>query len=332
MNIQLEAYTYFETKSGLLAYSYGNEARYDDGKLVCSIVGYFSDKRTGRKQVTTGKYVEKLIWEGNEGNWTLDEHLTGLPKKVRDEVHNYTFLDKNTLEKLVLIPADQIAKLYSPKESLSKMLSKEVFFDEKRFTALKKLVKKLERIGILRSDLGLYGSMQMGIYNESLTTDIDLLIYGLKNYPKLIKLTHNQPQKVTLKSKHKSINEFEPWRRARERRDRDSKIFIDDTTHADVRLVRKPGDPCDFDFHKMKLESGIVEFTGTVTMSNQGLSEPSVFFVKSENTEYVVGTRMYVYLGSAGKGDKVSVRGRKLMGKHSILVGNARDNYIYAIN
>lgn len=171
----------------------------------------------------------------------------------------------------------------------------------------------------------------MGIYNESPTTDIDLLIYGLKNYPKLIKLTHNQPRKVILKSKHVSINEFEPWRRAREMRDRDSKIFIDDTTHADVRLVRKPGDSCDFDFSQMRLEPEVVEFTGVVTKSNQGLCEPSVYFVKSRKTEYVVGTRMYVYLGSAGKGDKVLVRGRKLKNKSAVLIGNARNNFIFAI-
>ncbi|KKU47401.1 MAG: hypothetical protein UX88_C0011G0010 [Candidatus Woesebacteria bacterium GW2011_GWC2_47_16] len=326
-----DSYTYFETELGLLAYTYGKQARYNDEKMVCSIVGYFTKKPTNRLQTATGRFIEKLMYEGNEGNLDFDEHLVSLPKSIKKQLKRYTLVDQNSGERLLIIPVQDVVKVYSPRESLREIVNESSKIDSKRRKAILKLITLLQRYNIKIGDLGLYGSLQIGVANKSDKVDIDLLIFGIENYSKLQILTEQQNYKLNVDSKYKSIREFLPWKKARQCRDSCSKIFIDEKSHADIKIVRKQNDPISFDFQNLELERESFAAKGVVLDSNQGLSTPSVFKVQIAEQIYTVGTRIYVYIGAAKEGNTVVIKGRKIKGKNAILVANAKDNFIYPI-
>jgi predicted nucleotidyltransferase len=318
----LGSYTYFETSIGLIAYSYGVKAQYDKRHMVCSTVGYFTPNPTSRVQVETGKYIEKFIWEGNEGSKSQDHKFRSLPPEIRQAMERYTQVHPITRESLLILPDTDVTKVYSPQWALT---------HNPRTEAVQRVASALTEIGIPLSDLGLYGSLQAGILNESPVTDVDILVYGIAHYRAIQQLTQNQPGKRAIPSKHSSLNEIEAWRLARQRRDSVAKLYLDDNLHADIRMVRKPQDPSSINFDNLELEDGEFTIKGLVTNSEQGLCIPSVVTVQSEDGDYHVGTRNYIYFGAAQVGDKVEAKGRKLKNEKTILIAKPHEDYIHTV-
>ncbi len=325
-----DPYTYFETSSGLLAYTYGHHARYKNGEMICAVVGYFTDKQTGRVQSSTGRYVEKIMYEGNKGNKEFEERFKDLPTEVKDTLRKYSHTDEITGEKMVLIPYADITLVYSPKEALQNIINGNYKIDIRREKAILELVNLANKHNIEVKDLGLYGSLQTGIIsNDANRIDIDLLIYGISNYKNLQDLIANQNYKVAIESKYRSIREFEPWFEARKSRDSVSKIFVDQETHADVRLIRNPNDPVSFDFQSNNFEDELFESEGRISDVNESLTIPTVYKVIINNQEYIIGSRVYVYVAAAKLADNVLIKGRRVKKQNSIVIVDPKSDYIY---
>lgn len=331
MNIK-SPYTYFETKSGLIGYSYGYDARINDKKMTCGFVGYFSNVPGDRIQISTGRYVEKVLWHGNEGNWKFDEHFANLPKNITSGFKKFTFVSRMTGERLVSIPGKEILLTYDSSTALKKLRSGEWFFSNKHQDALNKIIEVLLKAGIPFDDIGLYGSAQMGIFSPSKTVDIDILLYGLDKYDVLEKIVATRAHMKIAASKYQSVNEIENWRLARMKRSQASTIYLDSTTHADIKIVRKPNDQLLFNFQNISVSRDDIEITGEVTNATESLSVPTVFEIQNHNGKYIVGTRKYVYIGAARLGDKVIVRGRQVNNSNTILLADPIKHFIKCVN
>ncbi len=327
-----DSHVYFETKSGLLGYTYGYHSRYDDDNMVGCVAGYFTKKSTKRIQVSTGRYVEKVIYEGNEGNLDFDERFSHLPKDIKEQLKSYTVLKKETNEKLFIIPYNEVAKVYSPCEALKEVIEGKSALDLRRQEAVMNLIKYLQGSNVSLGEIGLYGSLQIGVIHESDVIDVDTVLYGTHNYEKLLKIVSKQKEKRSIVSKYKSINATSSWKQAREVRDSCAKIYLNGNIHADVRIVRKHSETPTFNFQTLDVYPESINLEGTVTDSSESLCVPSIFKVLSENVEYNIGTRLYVFIGAAKAGNKVRIRGKKLKNSNSILIAEGKTDFITRTN
>lgn len=326
-----DSYTYFETKSGLICYSYGPAARFDGEHIVCAVVGYFSDKPTSRLQVNTGRYIEKFVYEGNEYIGDVVEQLVQAPFEVRERIKRLVRVNPETGERLLVMPCFEILKTYSPHAALEHLMDGTSGLGAQKETAVRKLIDIFGQFDIKQEDLGMYGSLVYGAAIESPTkvSDIDILVYGLYNRLKIDKMIAVYGNKDKTNSKYSAINEFFPWRIARERRNDISQMRFDENIIVDIKTVRKTEDKVSFDFQNYEVEQGELEIEGIVIDDVEGLTSPSVYKIKSTGKIYIVGTRLYVFVGAAKKGDRVKIKGKKLKGKDMILVADARAHYIY---
>jgi predicted nucleotidyltransferase len=325
------SHTYFETKSGLVCYTYGHYCRFDDDRMICCIVGYFSNSPTGRLQRSTNRFMEKVVYEGNEGSVNFDERFEKVPNDIKSLFHNYTKINPITKEHLLVIPFQDVLKVYSPTEVLDEIINNNSKLDHKRINAVNKILKLLIDYGIEAQNIGLYGSMQLGITHESKIIDIDILLYGLDKYNTLLKISTAQTIKPKLTSKYRSINAISAWSLARENRNRIAKLMIDSNTFADVRIVRSPSQIPSLDFQSLEVNLENKIYFGIVTDSSESLSCPSVYKIDIGGVEYLVGTRLYVFIGAAKQGDKVKIRGNKLKNKKAILIADGQRDYIKVI-
>ncbi len=326
-----DSHTYFETKSGLVCYTYGHWCRFDDDHMVACVVGYFTPGPTKRIQSSTGRYMEKVIYEGNEGNLDFDERFAHVPSWIKDLLKKYTVIKKETKEHLLVVSYRDVIKIYSPREALEEILSGKSNLDQKRTKAVVRMMKYLKSYGLDQKNVGLYGSLQIHVVHESEVIDIDTLLYGINTYAILLRLTGEQKIKPQIISKYRSINAIPTWKLARDTRDSVAKLFLARNIHADVRIVRKPTKTSPFDFQNLQVAQVSKKYVGIVTDASESLSCPSIFKVKIGKHDYTIATRLYVFIGAARKGDKVEIYGKKLKGSNAILIAEGKTDYIKTI-
>jgi predicted nucleotidyltransferase len=332
--INNDAYTYFELKSGLLCYTYGYDARYDDKHMVCSTVGYLTPSSTGRVQTSSGRNVQKFIYEGNELELDTDKAFLQAPEEIKYYIKNHLRIHQSTGEQLFVIPnnSTDITIAYDPRQALNNIIKNEQLIGEKQKIALVQAIHIFNTYGIETSDLGVYGSLQTGIVTNSLKTDIDILVYGKDNYQKIVNLSEKHSTRGEVASKYTNINNSTLWKRARDKRTSLSQVRLDDATHIDIKMVRKPPDELLLDFQNLKMESDLVELEGIVIDASSGLMTPSTYQIESHGTIYTVGTRLYVYLGAALRGNRVRIKGRKVAGQNSVIIADQKEHFIHALD
>ncbi len=325
-------YTYFETNDGLIAYTYGYHSQFDQDNMVCSIVSYFVDQPTDRLQVDTKRYLKKFIYEGNEVE--LIDHQKELPEKIYKQLQLYTKINRHSGEKLLVIPIKDAVKVYPSSRGLTRFLDNKKLLNESKRQIFIEMINLLKKNKIEQKDLGLYGSLQLGIVNKKVDADIDLLIFGLKNYNKLIKLTNSQSNQLQIDSKYQSINHFLPWKNARVTRNSIAKLHLPNGSDVDVKIIPEKNEYHNLNFHDIQIDdNALIEIEGKVINSQCGLSYPAVFEIQTSNKLYTVFSRMYVFIGAVKNGQFAKVKG-KLIKNHMnyIIIADARNDYIYALD
>lgn len=321
-------YTYFETDNGLICYSYGKYAKYTENLLVGSVVGYFCEEKTSRIQLSTGKFVKKLIFEGNEIT-IRDEILDTLPDKTRTTLIENTILHPETKEEMFTVNYKSIIKVYSPKLMLRDLLNKKIGASSTQIEIARKVISLLNKKQVVNEDIGVYGSLQAGITKKSGDNDVDIVIHGLKNYAKVQKLLiEKNKDQIMPESKYKQFSKNAIWNNTSINRKLNSKLLLGKLGTSDIRVVETKNDKRSMDYEDLKFDQEIIEIEGRVVDSKESLTIPSVYKIETKKGSFTVGTRLYVFLGAAKAGDYVKARGTKLKNQNGLWIANQNDQYI----
>jgi len=248
--------------------------------------------------------------------------------------------------KMMGVPLDKVKKILHPEERL-----KEIINNFKNDALLKKVVKMAdifhEQAGIPYSKMGVSGSILTGLYDVTVS-DIDFVIYGLKNHEKARETFGRIKDKTDLKSIN---NEY--WAQLYEKRIKDASLSYEEFrwyekrknnrgmingTLFDILLTR------DWDEIKGKYGEERFEYIGTAMVECKvkdtmaAFDNPAVYKIEDVNilegndvdiTE--IASFTHTYSGQAKEGEKIIARGKleKVTGRNSryrIVVGTTRES------
>ncbi len=112
------------------------------------------------------------------------ENYSQIIKSLKSHFPGYVFYDLNLKKWLIAPLRDKIKEVYRPNECLKKLLSKRMK-DELEKKALN-LIHLLSFYSKVKIDFfGIHGSISLGMHSEQ--SDIDVAVYGSRNYEKVIK-------------------------------------------------------------------------------------------------------------------------------------------------
>lgn len=248
--------------------------------------------------------------------------------------------------KMMGVPLDNVKEILRPEERL-----KEIINNSNNDDLLKKVVKLAdifhEQGDISYSKMGVSGSILTGLYDMAVS-DIDFVIYGLKNHAKARETFGRIKDKADLKSIN---NEY--WAQLYEKRIRDTSLSFEEFrwyekrknnrgvingTLFDILLTR------DWDEIKGKYGEEKFEPMGTAMVECRvkdamaAFDNPAVYKIEDVNilegndvdiTEIVSFT--HTYSGQAKEGEKIIVRGKleKVTCRNSryrVVVGTTRES------
>jgi hypothetical protein len=99
---------------------------------------------------------------------------------------SYLIYDPNLRRRIIAIPRNSIKSVFEPRASLAFLLENENKrpLDDLQSDAIK-LIKSLTKLsGVAMSDLGIHGSISLGMHNTQ--SDIDIAVYGASNFSKVL--------------------------------------------------------------------------------------------------------------------------------------------------
>ena len=266
---------------------------------------------------------------------------------LRNNFPEYLFDCEITNVEMMGVPTENVEKILQPTDRL-----RDIIEAQKRDKLLDKVVKLAgifhEHTGISYSKMGISGSILPGLYNPNVS-DIDFVIYGLKNHREVMKAFENIKKENGIL---KSI-EGEYWKKLYKKRIKDSSLTYEefrlyenrkhnrgilDGTLFDI-LQTKDWDEIHGSYAAIRYEPmGTVEIDCTVTNSLAAFDNPAVY--KVDNVEIIKGPKVpitelasytHTYAGQAREGERITARGKleKVIGQninYRLVVGTTRES------
>ena len=266
---------------------------------------------------------------------------------LRNNFPEYLFDCEITNVEMMGVPTENVEKILQPTDRL-----RDIIEAQKRDKLLDKVVKLAgifhEHTGISYSKMGISGSILPGLYNPNVS-DIDFVIYGLKNHREVMKAFENIKKENGIL---KSI-EGEYWKKLYKKRIKDSSLTYEefrwyenrkhnrgilDGTLFDI-LQTKEWDEIHGSYAAIRYEPmGTVEIDCTVTNSLAAFDNPAVY--KVDNVEIIKGPKVpitelasytHTYAGQAREGERITARGKleKVIGQninYRLVVGTTRES------
>jgi len=268
-------------------------------------------------------------------------------KYLRDNFPEYLFDCEITNVEMMGVPAEKVEKILQPINRL-----RDIIKAQKKDKLLNKVVKLAEifheHTGISYSKMGISGSILPGLYNPDVS-DIDFVIYGLKNHRKVMKAFEDiKNQNGILKG-----IEGEYWKRLYKKRIKDSSLTYEefrwyenrkhnrgilDGTLFDI-LQTRDWDEIHGSYATIRYEPmGIIEINCTVTDALAAFDNPAVY--KVDNVKIIKGSKVpitelasytHTYAGQAREGERITARGKleKVIGQninYRLVVGTTRES------
>ena len=266
---------------------------------------------------------------------------------LRNNFPEYLFDCEITNVEMMGVPTENVEKILQPTDRL-----RDIIEAQKRDKLLDKVVKLAgifhEHTGISYSKMGISGSILPGLYNPNVS-DIDFVIYGLKNHREVMKAFENIKKENGIL---KSI-EGEYWKKLYKKRIKDSSLTYEefrwyenrkhnrgilDGTLFDI-LQTKDWDEIHGSYAAIRYEPmGTVEIDCTVIDSLAAFDNPAVY--KVDNVEIIKGPKVpitelasytHTYAGQAREGERITARGKleKVIGQninYRLVVGTTRES------
>lgn len=267
---------------------------------------------------------------------------------LNDNFPEYLFDCKVTGVEMMGVPAEKVEEILSPVERLTEIMN-HPSPDELLLKVIKVANVFQEEAGIGQKHLGISGSVLPDLY-DSRVSDIDFVIYGLKNHRKAMEtfesLKHDNGSPL------QSIAD-DYWARLYDKRIKDSTLSYDefrwyedrknnrgvvDGTLFDI-LATREWDEIQGNFGEQTYESmGTVKIEATVSDALAAFDNPAVYQV--EDVDVLEGTHTpikevasytHTYSGQAREGERIIARGKleKVMGKktyYRLIVGTTRES------
>jgi predicted nucleotidyltransferase len=274
-----------------------------------------------------------------------------------DSNQAYRFLENNFPEylfdceitnvQMMGVPIEKVEKLLQPTERL-----KEIMKSQQKDKLLEKVVKLADifhdHTGISYNKMGVSGSILPGLYNSNIS-DIDFVIYGLKNHRDVMKAFENiKNEKGILKG-----IEGDYWKKLYKKRIKDDSLTYEEFRWYENRKHNRgvlEGTLFDIlqtrDWNEIKGKYGairyepmeFIEIECTVTDSLAAFDNPAVYKIdklKIINGPEVpiseVASYTHTYAGQAREGERIIARGKleKVIGKninYRLIVGTSRES------
>ena len=266
---------------------------------------------------------------------------------LRNNFPEYLFDCEITNVEMMGVPTENVEKILQPIERL-----RDIIKAQKRDKILDKVVKLAETFhehtGISYSKMGISGSILPGLYNPDVS-DIDFVIYGLKNHREVMKAFENIKKENGIL---KGI-EGEYWKKLYKKRIKDSSLTYEefrwyenrkhnrgilDGTLFDI-LQTKDWDEIHGSYAAIRYEPmGIIEIDCTVTDALAAFDNPAVY--KVDDVEIIKGPKVpitelasytHTYAGQAREGERITARGKleKVIGQninYRLVVGTTRES------
>jgi len=265
-----------------------------------------------------------------------------------DSFPEYLFDCEVTGVEMMGVPAGKVREILSPVERLKEII-KHPSPDELLLKVVKVSDVFQDEAGISQKHLGISGSVLPGLYNSQVS-DIDFVVYGLKNHQKAIETF--EYMKNDDDNDLKGISD-DYWAKLYEKRIKDSTLSFDefkwyeerknnrgvvDGTLFDI-LATREWDEIQGKFGEDTYEPcGTVEIEATVSDALAAFDNPAVYQV--ENVKIIEGPHVpinevasytHTYSGQARDGEIITARGKleKVMGKttyYRLIVGTTRES------
>jgi uncharacterized protein len=281
-------------------------------------------------------------------------------KKLYSKVDSnqaYKFLERNfpeylfdceiTKVEMMGVPIEKVKKLLIPTDRL-----REIMESKKRDKLQEKVVLLAETFhdhsGISFNKMGVSGSILPGLY-KSEVSDIDFVIYGLKNHRKAMEAFEEIKKENGIL---KSI-EGEYWEKLYDKRIKDSSLSYEEFRWYENRknnrgilegtlfdiLQTRDWDEINGTYGATRYEPmGCIEVECTVTDSLAAFDNPAVY--KVDDVEIIEGPEVVIseiasythtYAGQAKEGERITARGKleKVIGKnvsYRLIVGTTRES------
>jgi predicted nucleotidyltransferase len=277
---------------------------------------------------------------------------------LKDYFPEYLFYDETKDITIHAVPKEHVINILSPNDRLNEILdAQNNEFEEK----CKNLADKLHDYGLSYKYMGVSGSTVIKLNNEN--SDIDFVIYGMKNHKKarsILKTIFEENEKYRLNHIHPLSDEF--WKKAYNKRIKDGTLSYDEFVwHEKRKYNRGVINNTMFDLLATRDWSEINSKYGDYSYKNLGFikiecdivdddyifDNPAIY--KIDNVKIVdlaenklelnskeikeVVSFTHTYAGQAFNGEKVIVRG-KLEGVSSphggykrIVVGTSREAF-----
>jgi len=294
---------------------------------VSAVLIYFPDK-AGERVQGTRRYT-KIICHGL--GYEKEYIHKMLPPSLFKTIASMYFYDKANSQQILLVPLENIIKIYHPQKSLTRILNGKLRFAQPDTTHKISIAVEQINESIPTKDLGLYGGLQSGmIRRNGIMHDVDFLIYGTKHYSTIVRMSKGNEVDQRLLS---PLIYSHPIRKAAAvRKGQLSQYQLRgySETVCDARIIRRPQDKNTFQKYYTPGERG-VEVTlhgATVTDATESLCLFYAYRIIYKDIEYNVIGKHYQFLGAATEGDIVNVKGMK-MSNGSIFLLNSEAHYVY---
>jgi predicted nucleotidyltransferase len=328
----------FVTKEGFVFYVFGYE---HPKKRVLSFLKYIPSKLKPHFPIRFLRQKWKLgnIELARPEKLYTAQNYQKLLETFRSTYPKYVYSCPYRGKEVISAPLKLIEKVYVPKECLQRL------FEKKRKDRLQKLA--LELVSLLSTeskvpleDFGIHGSIALNMHTAK--SDIDLVVYGSKNFRSLEKAIDKLVEEGTLT--HIFTKKLD---RARKHRGRyNDKLFVYNAVRKISEINLQYGD------HKY-VPTRDVTFSCEVVDDNEAMFRPAIYQVKnyqlldpaSRLIEDEVPTRVVSMIGYyrnvAKRGEKIKVSGTLERvenvetgeNTHQVVVGTGirEDEYIWPL-
>jgi len=268
---------------------------------------------------------------------------------LNDNYPEYLFDCDVTRVKMMGVPTQRVERILSPVKRLEEIM-KHPSPDELLLKVIKVAETFKEQAGIAQKHLGISGSILPNLY-DSLVSDIDFVVYGLKNHRKAMEtfesIKHDKDSPL------KAIEDGY-WAKLYEKRIKDSTLSFDefrwyedrknnrgvvDGTLFDI-LATREWDEITGTFGEETYEPcGTVKIEATVSDALAAFDNPAVYQI--EEVDILEGAQVpvselasytHTYSGQAREGERITARGKLekvILGKkirYRLIVGTTRES------
>ncbi len=216
---------------------------------------------------------------------------------------------------ILAVPIEEVKEVFDPRGVCRALLNGVSSMPEVHLRKFREAHRIITSLGIPAEDIGVWGGLQCfmksNVPNVS-SHDYDFLIYGLEHL-QTIKERPTDLYPAPNGSRWLDTS-LRVWRRALHRRNSYTVVLGESCDGSEIyielKFVRKPEDPDSYPYDWVHSDEETVITEAVVTDDSEGPCLPSVFTVETDNgREMKVATDIFYYLGSAWKGDRITISG-----------------------